>query len=111
MHPVSGNKVFTKNQGGLRAPIKIEDGDDSNVYSPPVPPIQQIPQSDFMLDQGDQTSLQKHGSLIFTLGLVLIVTLIWFVLSCKANGKRGRRDDSESSGRKYRNRDPEANYK
>ena len=46
------------------------------------------------------------------MGLVLVVALIWFVLSCKANGKRGRREDREASGSgRYRNRDPEANYK
>ena len=39
VHPVGGNKVFAKNSGGLRAPIKIEDGDDSNVYTPSAPPM------------------------------------------------------------------------
>lgn len=59
----------------------------------------------------DQTTVQKHGSTLFTMGLILLAFLAWFVLSCKANGKRGRKKDDDG-GRGYRQRgDPEANYK
>jgi hypothetical protein len=32
--PISSNKVFSRGEPNLRAPIRIQDGDDSSVYTP-----------------------------------------------------------------------------
>lgn len=43
---------------------------------------------------GEQTPLARYGMFLLSMGLLLIVILIWFVLSCRNNGKSGRyRDD------------------
>jgi len=104
VHPVHTNKVIKQEEEiPTLNPRKIIDGDDSSVFNP------QAPLEAHFIEE-ESTTVQRNGTILFSVGLILLAFLAWFVLSCKANGKRGRKKDDDG-GRGYQNRDPEANYK
>jgi len=95
VQPVNGNKLFGKG-GGFKEPIHIEDGDDRSGAHNHQPELDLLPHVE------EQTPIARYGTFLISVGLLLMVILVWFVLSCRNNSGKNRggkfKDDDGPGG-------------
>ena len=79
MKPVAGNKL-----PGLKGPTQIPDANDS---------AGGLTQSALSPELSEPSTAAKYGTFLFSIGLLLIAILVWFILSCRVRGRRGKDHD------------------